>query len=109
MSGLASSSQRNRTGSRPLMPFTLKVAIFMPAAYARPPPFTISDKRFVTFKSALAAGRRRFRARDMVANTKLSAYRAKRDFTVTKEPSGEATPRPGTRLRFVVQKHAATR
>jgi bifunctional non-homologous end joining protein LigD len=45
----------------------------------------------------------------MVANTKLSAYRAKRDFTITKEPSGEAASQPGTRLRFVVQKHAATR
>jgi bifunctional non-homologous end joining protein LigD len=40
---------------------------------------------------------------------KLSAYQAKRDFTRTTEPSGEAEPQAGGRLRFVVQKHAATR
>ncbi len=40
---------------------------------------------------------------------KLSAYQAKRDFTRTAEPSGEAKPKTGKRLRFVVQKHAATR
>ena len=40
---------------------------------------------------------------------KLSAYRAKRDFSLTKEPSGDAEPQKGGRLRFVIQKHAATR
>jgi bifunctional non-homologous end joining protein LigD len=45
----------------------------------------------------------------MVATKKLSAYQAKRDFTITKEPSGDAEPQGGSRLRFVVQKHAATR
>jgi bifunctional non-homologous end joining protein LigD len=40
---------------------------------------------------------------------KLADYRAKRDFTRTSEPSGEAETKPGARLRFVVQKHAATR
>ena len=40
---------------------------------------------------------------------KLSAYRAKRDFSNTNEPSGEGATRSGARLRFVVQKHAATR
>jgi bifunctional non-homologous end joining protein LigD len=40
---------------------------------------------------------------------KLSAYQAKRDFTRTGEPRGETAPQPGARLRFVVQKHAATR
>jgi bifunctional non-homologous end joining protein LigD len=45
----------------------------------------------------------------MVATKKLSAYRAKRDFTITKEPSGEREPQAGQGLRFVVQKHAATR
>jgi bifunctional non-homologous end joining protein LigD len=44
-----------------------------------------------------------------MATKKLSAYQAKRDFTLTHEPSGDATPRAGSRLRFVVQKHAATR
>jgi bifunctional non-homologous end joining protein LigD len=45
----------------------------------------------------------------------LSRYRAKRDFTRTAEPAGRATAeRPSrgkgrARLRFVVQKHAATR
>jgi DNA ligase D-like protein (predicted 3'-phosphoesterase) len=45
----------------------------------------------------------------VVATKKLSAYQAKRDFTLTKEPRGEAEPQAGPRPRFVVQKHAATR
>ena len=40
---------------------------------------------------------------------KLSQYRAKRDFSRTAEPSGEAKVKPSSRLRFVVQKHAARR
>jgi bifunctional non-homologous end joining protein LigD len=39
----------------------------------------------------------------------LSTYRAKRDFTKTKEPSGERSIAKSNRLRFVIQKHAATR
>lgn len=39
----------------------------------------------------------------------LSTYRAKRDFTKTKEPSGESSIARSNRLRFVIQKHAATR
>jgi bifunctional non-homologous end joining protein LigD len=41
----------------------------------------------------------------------LAEYRRKRDFSLTKEPSGDKAPspsRPG-RLRFVIQKHAASR
>lgn len=40
---------------------------------------------------------------------KLAPYRAKRDFTTTSEPSDEAESPPSERLRFVVQKHAASR
>ena len=40
---------------------------------------------------------------------KLAAYRAKRDFAITPEPSGEAGAPPKSRLRFVVQRHAASR
>jgi bifunctional non-homologous end joining protein LigD len=39
----------------------------------------------------------------------LSTYRKKRDFEKTAEPSGEAPIRPSKQLRFVIQKHAATR
>src|ERR1700710_2890750 len=39
----------------------------------------------------------------------LSTYRTKRDFTKTKEPSGERLIAKSNRLRFVIQKHAATR
>ena len=39
----------------------------------------------------------------------LSEYRAKRDFTKTAEPSGPTTVRPAQHLRFVIQKHDATR
>jgi bifunctional non-homologous end joining protein LigD len=44
-----------------------------------------------------------------VATKKLEAYRAKRDFSQTREPSGEAAVAASNRLRFVIQKHAATR
>ncbi|MBV8593607.1 MAG: DNA ligase D, partial [Caulobacteraceae bacterium] len=40
---------------------------------------------------------------------KLASYRAKRDFAVTAEPSGEGPAPASDRLRFVIQKHAATR
>ena len=39
----------------------------------------------------------------------LSVYRAKRDFTKTAEPSGKTHIKPAHHLRFVVQKHAASR
>ncbi|MET0432473.1 MAG: DNA polymerase ligase N-terminal domain-containing protein, partial [Hyphomicrobium sp.] len=44
-----------------------------------------------------------------MAKKKLSEYRAKRDFTKTAEPSGNAVIRPAKNLRFVIQKHDATR
>ncbi len=45
----------------------------------------------------------------MAQDSKLSKYRAKRDFTKTAEPSGEGGTAHGKRRRFVIQKHAATR
>lgn len=45
----------------------------------------------------------------MAQDNKLSKYRAKRDFTKTGEPSGEAKLGASGRRRFVIQKHAATR
>ncbi len=39
----------------------------------------------------------------------LSEYRKKRDFGVTAEPSGDAAIAPAHKLRFVIQKHDATR
>ena len=39
----------------------------------------------------------------------LAAYRRKRDFARTAEPSGEAAAPASERLRFVIQKHDATR
>jgi bifunctional non-homologous end joining protein LigD len=44
-----------------------------------------------------------------MTNRKLSTYRTKRDFSVTAEPSGEAQVAPSNRLRYVIQKHDATR
>ena len=44
-----------------------------------------------------------------MADRKLKTYRSKRNFEVTAEPSGEAKVAPSKRLRFVIQKHAATR
>jgi len=39
----------------------------------------------------------------------LKTYRAKRDFKITSEPRGIVAPRPRKGLRFVIQRHAATR
>jgi len=44
-----------------------------------------------------------------MASRKLAVYRAKRDFKETKEPSGAQAVAKAKRLRYVVQKHAATR
>ncbi len=44
-----------------------------------------------------------------MATKKLSRYRAMRDFTQTAEPSGRQQVAPSKRLRYVIQKHAATR
>ena len=40
---------------------------------------------------------------------KLSSYKAKRDFQTTHEPSGAVDVKASNRLRFVIQKHDATR
>jgi bifunctional non-homologous end joining protein LigD len=45
----------------------------------------------------------------VAASKELSTYQAKRDFTKTAEPSGEASIVTTNRRRFVIQKHAATR
>jgi bifunctional non-homologous end joining protein LigD len=44
-----------------------------------------------------------------VASSKLADYEAKRDFEKTAEPSGRGGVTPSNRLRFVIQKHDATR
>jgi bifunctional non-homologous end joining protein LigD len=42
-----------------------------------------------------------------MANSSLSKYRSKRDFSKTAEPSGEAAVAVSERRRFVIQKHVA--
>jgi bifunctional non-homologous end joining protein LigD len=44
-----------------------------------------------------------------VDKARLGVYRGKRDFTKTAEPAGDQGVAPSSRLRFVVQKHAARR
>jgi bifunctional non-homologous end joining protein LigD len=44
----------------------------------------------------------------VAASSKLSSYQAKRDFSKTTEPSGEAAVAPSEIRRFVIQKHAAS-
>jgi bifunctional non-homologous end joining protein LigD len=44
-----------------------------------------------------------------MASEKLKGYRAKRDFGLTPEPSGEAAVNPADQPRFVIQEHHATR
>jgi bifunctional non-homologous end joining protein LigD len=45
----------------------------------------------------------------VAANSKLSTYRAKRDFSKTVEPNGDTSIAATNRRRFVIQKHDATR
>ncbi len=45
----------------------------------------------------------------MTAADKLASYRAKRDFEQTAEPRGDHHTNAEHRLRFVIQKHDATR
>lgn len=45
----------------------------------------------------------------MAVEPQLSRYRAKRDFSKTAEPQGAEKAKPSNRLRFVIQKHAASR
>ncbi|MGV8935742.1 MAG: DNA ligase D [Allorhizobium sp.] len=44
-----------------------------------------------------------------MASDKLSTYKQKRDFKLTREPSGAGQLKTSNRLRFVMQKHDATR
>lgn len=44
-----------------------------------------------------------------MSDAKLSRYKAKRDFNVTQEPSGAGRLKASKRVRFVIQKHDATR
>src|ERR1700733_14341720 len=44
-----------------------------------------------------------------MAKPKLAEYDAKRDFTKTSEPSGRSRAPKSSRLRFVIQKHDASR
>jgi bifunctional non-homologous end joining protein LigD len=56
----------------------------------------------------LAARKTKARNGDLADNN-LARYRSMRDFTKTAEPSGTEAVKPSSRLRFVVQKHDATR
>jgi bifunctional non-homologous end joining protein LigD len=49
------------------------------------------------------------KAKTKLSKALLSRYREKRDFTRTAEPSDRSAVARSTRLRFVIQKHAATR
>lgn len=44
-----------------------------------------------------------------MAADKLSTYKKRREFKETQEPSDAAAVKPSNRLRFIIQKHAATR
>jgi bifunctional non-homologous end joining protein LigD len=48
-------------------------------------------------------------ARKASPHAKLKTYRAKRDFKITAEPSGAHQVEKAPHLRYVIQKHAATR
>ena len=63
----------------------------------------------VTVVDAFRWQEKSFPSTGPMAGKKLSEYRAKRDFTKTAEPSGSAVVRPAEHLRFVIQKHDATR
>jgi bifunctional non-homologous end joining protein LigD len=50
---------------------------------------------------------RKASANTQKTKTSLARYQQKRDFTQTAEPSGRLAVAPSSRLRFVIQKHAA--
>lgn len=61
-------------------------------------------------KKTAAAKTKRARApTGKSAQAKLKTYRAKRDFQVTHEPSGARAVAKAPHLRYVIQKHAASR
>ena len=57
----------------------------------------------------MAAARMRTPPAKGTAERNLARYRAMRDFGKTEEPSGGEATKASNRLRFVIQKHAATR
>lgn len=65
-----------------------------------------AKKRAAKKSSAKTASKKPAKA---PANEHLGVYRAKRDFSKTAEPSGDARIAPSPQLRFVIQKHDATR
>jgi bifunctional non-homologous end joining protein LigD len=60
-----------------------------------------------TMKAGKIAGKTP--ARKATPHAKLKTYRAKRDFKITTEPSGARQVEKAPHLRYVIQKHAATR
>jgi hypothetical protein len=46
---------------------------------------------------------------DPMASDKLTKFKAKGDFEITKEPHGATEMKPSNRLRFIIQKHDASR
>lgn len=57
----------------------------------------------------MARGSKKAAPKRASAKDKLADYRAMRDFKRTSEPSGAGKVAPSKHLRFVIQKHAATR
>lgn len=60
-----------------------------------------------TTKAGKVASKRTMRKAS--PHAKLKTYRAKRDFKITSEPSGARKVEKAPHLRYVIQKHAATR
>jgi bifunctional non-homologous end joining protein LigD len=70
---------------------------------------TRARKPAVPRKASSAAKKRSPSESKKSASKKLATYRAKRDFTKTAEPSGSLQIAHAPQLRYVIQKHDATR
>src|SRR5579862_6270763 len=57
----------------------------------------------------MPASKRKGAGRTVAERGSLQRYHAKRDFTDTPEPRGAQAKKTSKRLRFVIQKHRATR